>query len=72
MGATVGNKEMHINLAVKQGCPLPPTLLFVDEISRKEHDVSTKNFKIDSTLLNAFLFADDQAIYSKSEAVDLL
>jgi hypothetical protein len=63
---------MHINLGVKQGCPMSPTLLFVDEISRNGHYVSTNNFKIDNTLLNAILLADYQAICSKSEAVNRL
>jgi hypothetical protein len=38
-------------------------LLFFDQISRKGKDISIKNFKIGSTLLNEILFADDQASF---------
>jgi hypothetical protein len=49
---------------------MSPTLLniFIDEVIRKWQDVLIKDFKIGNTVLNTILFADDQAIFSKSEA----
>jgi hypothetical protein len=65
-----GNKEIRINQGVKQGCPVSTTLynIFIDEVIRQWQDVLIKDFKIVNTVLNTILFAEDQAIFSKSEA----
>jgi hypothetical protein len=41
---SVGNKEIHINHRVKQGCPTSPTLFntFIDEVIRQWQDVLTR------------------------------
>jgi hypothetical protein len=39
-----------------------------DEVIRQWQDVLIKDFKIGNTVLNTILFADDQAIFSESEA----
>jgi hypothetical protein len=49
---------------------MSPTLfnMFIDEAIRQWQDVLIKDFKIDNTVLNTILFADDQTIFSESEA----
>jgi hypothetical protein len=50
---------------------MSPTLfnILIDEVIRQWQDVLIKEFKICNTVLNTILFADDQAIFSESEAV---
>jgi hypothetical protein len=69
-GISDSNMEIHINQGVKQGCPVSPTLfnIFIDEVIRQWQDVLIKDFKIGNTVLNAILFADDQAVFSESKA----
>jgi hypothetical protein len=69
-GTSVSSKEIHINQGVKQGFRMSPTLfnIFIDEVIRQWQDVSIKYFKRGNTVLNTILFADDQAIFSESEA----
>jgi hypothetical protein len=47
-----------------------PTLfnIFIDEVIRQWQDVLIKDFKIGNTVLNTILFADDEAVFSESEA----
>jgi hypothetical protein len=49
---------------------MSPTLfnIFIDEVIRQWQDVLIKDFKIGNTVLNTVLLADDQAIFSESEA----
>jgi hypothetical protein len=49
---------------------MSPTLFntFIDEVFRQWQDILIKDFKIGNTVLNTILFADDQAIFSESEA----
>jgi hypothetical protein len=48
---------------------MPPKLfnVYIIEVITQWQNVLTKDFKIDNTLLNTILFADDQAIFSESE-----
>jgi hypothetical protein len=69
-GTSVSNKEIYINQGVKQGCPMSPTLfnIFINVVIRQWQDVLIKDFEIGNTVLNIISFADDQAIFSESEA----
>jgi hypothetical protein len=42
--------------------------IFIDEVIRQWQDVLITDFKIGNTVFNTILFADDQTIFSESEA----
>jgi retron-type reverse transcriptase len=69
-GTSVSNKEIRKKQGVKQGCPMSPILfnIFIDEVITQWQDVLIKDFKMGNTVLNTNLFADDQVIFSESEA----
>jgi hypothetical protein len=69
-GNSVSNKEIYVSQGVKQGCPMVPLLfnIFIDKVIIQLQDVLTQGFKVSDTVLNSIIFADDQAIFSDSEA----
>ena len=64
------SKSVEINKAVRQGCPLSPTLfnIYLDEIIIKWQKQDITGIKISNNQqLSMLLFADDQVIIADRE-----
>lgn len=62
-------KKEIVNLGVRQGCPLSPTLfnIYLDAAIAEWQAQLKYDFKVGSTILNTILFADDQVVFADKE-----
>lgn len=68
-GNSTNFKIEKINLGVRQGCPLSPTLfnIYLDAAVIEWQTQLSKHFKLGTTIVDTIMFADDQVICAESE-----